>query len=203
MKELEGFLQLHSPPSPPHHSRSTTWICSFQHTLSALTDAKTRSACAQDGSCHVISRWIRAQDYPHPWVCFGRALPSSYTVCSLHVSPCRVVTPLVETKKQPALLKADAMKAAAGVFFGTYAGFAVACRKLSLGDPKKATLTQRQLLTHSTLGAFPRRVSSLSVGPSLTMMASQRLRPRRWQSGRRMKRCWQTKKTRRARSGRS
>lgn len=117
--------------------------------------------------------------------------------------PAELSPPLVETKKQPALLKADAMKAAAGVFFGTYAGFAVACRKLSLGDPKKATLTQRQLLTHSTLGAFPRRVSSLSVGPSLTMMASQRLRPRRWQSGRRMKRCWQTKKTRRARSGRS
>ena len=35
--------------------------------------------------------------------------------------------------------KADAMKAAAGVFFGTYTGYADACRKLQLGDPARLT----------------------------------------------------------------
>jgi hypothetical protein len=42
-------------------------------------------------------------------------------------------------KKQPFLVKEDAMKAAAGVFFRIYSGPADACKKLSLGDPKKAT----------------------------------------------------------------
>lgn len=41
--------------------------------------------------------------------------------------------------KKKALEKADALKAAAGVFFGTYTGYADACRKLNLGDPVLAT----------------------------------------------------------------
>ena len=35
--------------------------------------------------------------------------------------------------------KADAMKAAAGVFFGTYTGYADACRQLQLGNPVQVT----------------------------------------------------------------
>ena len=42
------------------------------------------------------------------------------------------------TKKE-AVSKADAMKAAAGVFFGTYTGYADACRKLQFGDPVRVT----------------------------------------------------------------
>jgi hypothetical protein len=39
----------------------------------------------------------------------------------------------------PFLVKEDAMKAAAGVFFQTHSGPTDACKKLSLGDPQKAT----------------------------------------------------------------
>jgi hypothetical protein len=50
----------------------------------------------------------------------------------------RSAVPVAVAKKQPFLVKEDAMKAAAGVFFRTYSGPTDACKKLSLGDPKKA-----------------------------------------------------------------
>ena len=37
------------------------------------------------------------------------------------------------------MAKADVMKAAAGMLFQRFTGYADACRKLSLGDPAKAT----------------------------------------------------------------
>ena len=51
----------------------------------------------------------------------------------------RSAVPAAVPKKQPFLTKEDAMKAAAGIFFGTYSGHTDACKKLSLGDSRKAT----------------------------------------------------------------
>ena len=51
----------------------------------------------------------------------------------------RSAVPVAVAKKQPFLVKEDAMKAAAGIFFQTHSGLTDACTKLSLGDPQKAT----------------------------------------------------------------
>ena len=82
----------------------------------------------------------------------------------------RSAVPAALPKKQPFLVKADAMKAAAGVFFGTYAGYADACKKLLLGDSKKATphiIYYLNKIKESTV-----LQSSLSRGPSRTTRAT-------------------------------
>ena len=82
----------------------------------------------------------RGQDYQGPRVCLAaHAQPALVTPQAHFGLLLRSAVPAAVLKKHPFLVKEDAMKAAAGVFFRTYLGPSDACKKLLLGDPKKGT----------------------------------------------------------------
>ena len=112
----------------------------FGTTVKWLPCTKTVSAVLRYACCPLKTGSGRCQDYQDPRVCMSaHTQPALFTHKANFGLLLRSAVPVAVAKKQPFLVKEDAMKAAAGVFFQTHSGPTDACKKLSLGDPQKAT----------------------------------------------------------------